>query len=137
MPHIPPPVRVCIAMMVVASPVAIPSVTVKSPPVAVATLTRGVVVAVVAGRGEASAPVWSRGLMRCRGGSEVLAYLLAVVHVHQPKGWVRRAPVQRNEVVGRVVDPAINIVSILAARADGGGRGGGGKECWGSVTERW
>ena len=32
-----------------------------------------------------------------------------------------------NAVVCRVMDPAIRVVSVDAARSDGGGRGGGGK----------
>ena len=60
-----------------------------------------------------------------RGGSVVHAHPFAFVEVQRQEVWVGRTPVGWDAVVCRVVDPAIRVVSILAAGADGAGRGGG------------
>ena len=49
----------------------------------------------------------------------VFAHPSAVVSMHLSHVWIGRTPVGWDEVMGRVVDPAIWVVSVLAAGTDG------------------
>ena len=75
-------------------------------------------------------------MARRRSGGVVFANLLAVVKVINAKVWIGRATVGRDAMVCRVVDPAIRIMSILVARAVGGGGDGGGDGCSGDDVLR-